>query len=114
MSEQARQLVPAAAVETTATTARLAAVAKFRELATRIESGELHGARVEWRHGLDVIKTVEVDRTQVRFNTLQAVPEVRTSLDAREVPFRLSKPGLLAYIDDLVVEIERLKLKCGE
>lgn len=41
--------------------ARAQAVAKFRELADRLESGELRGARVCWRDGRSYIEVVEVD-----------------------------------------------------
>ncbi len=34
------------------------AVAKFRELADKLESGELQGARVQWRDGLPEMETV--------------------------------------------------------
>jgi len=48
--------------------ARAVAVAKFRELADRLESGELHGARVQWRDGLAVIEAVELGDDAVRFS----------------------------------------------
>lgn len=41
------------------TDARAMAVAEFRALADRLESGELYGARVEWREGLDHVVAVE-------------------------------------------------------
>ena len=46
-------------------TARMAAVAKFRELADRLESGELDGARIQWRDGLHHVETVELDGRHV-------------------------------------------------
>lgn len=42
--------------------ARGTAVAKFRELADRLESGELAGARVQWGAHLDHIEVVELDK----------------------------------------------------
>lgn len=45
---------------------RAAAAAKFRELADRLESGELHAARVSWRDGRDYVETVERDETSCR------------------------------------------------
>ena len=50
---------------------RAAAVAKFRELADKLESGELEGARVEWRPELP-IEWVELDyhAGEVRFRTI--------------------------------------------
>lgn len=55
---------------------RAIAVAKFRELADRLEAGEIHGARCEWRVNGAAMVTVELDEREVRF--------VRTELrDAR-------------------------------
>jgi hypothetical protein len=50
---------------------RALAVAKFLELADRLESGELDGARVSWRDYLLELISVEVDRRngQVRLIT---------------------------------------------
>jgi hypothetical protein len=42
------------------------AVAKFRELADRLESGELAGARVQWRDGLPEMETVTMDGETVQ------------------------------------------------
>jgi hypothetical protein len=42
------------------------AVAKFRELADRLESGELAGARVQWRDGLPEMETVTMDGKTVQ------------------------------------------------
>jgi len=50
----------AAESETENRLARVIAVAKFRELADRLERGELNGARVQWREGSDVIEVVEL------------------------------------------------------
>lgn len=41
------------------TDARTMAVELFRDLANRLESGELYGARVEWREGLAFVVRVE-------------------------------------------------------
>jgi hypothetical protein len=46
-------------------TARAAVVAQFRELADRIERGELRGARIQWREGMHHTETVELTETQV-------------------------------------------------
>lgn len=46
--------------------ARAIAIAKFRELANKLESGELAGARVEWRDNYGAesqMVTVELDRS---------------------------------------------------
>jgi hypothetical protein len=43
-----------------AASARAGAVAKFRELADRIERGELDGARAQWRAGLHALEVVEI------------------------------------------------------
>ena len=45
---------------------RAAAVAKFREMADKLESGELQGARVQWRDGLPEMETVTMTDTQVQ------------------------------------------------
>ncbi len=42
------------------TSLRPQAVAKLRELADRLESGELAGARVQWSERVDAIEVVEV------------------------------------------------------
>jgi len=44
-----------------APTARQAAAAKFRQLADRLENGDLDGARIQWRDGLDHVEVVEVE-----------------------------------------------------
>lgn len=57
-----------------APTARAAAVRKMREVASRIETGDLRGGRVEWRDGLEHIVTVELSATKVvlrRFRWVQ-------------------------------------------
>lgn len=41
--------------------ARALAVAKFRDLANKLESGELDGARVQWRNGSPDMEVVEMD-----------------------------------------------------
>jgi len=38
---------------------RAQAVAKFREMADRLESGELRAARIQWREGLEYVEIVE-------------------------------------------------------
>jgi hypothetical protein len=48
---------------------RRVAVEKFRELANRLASGELDGARVEWREGAGEMVVVElVAGTEVRLS----------------------------------------------
>jgi hypothetical protein len=119
----AASVLPIVPSEVTRTGAepREAAIAKFRELADRLERGELHGARCEWRHGLDVITTVEVDAKQVRYNKIKAGSERRTRLDAKELPFIASRAALLAEIDAMVgliesrdAELEKLRAKLAE
>lgn len=79
-------------------------VLKMRELADRLESGELHGSRIQWRHGLETIEYVEVDGKEVRFRTVLAKNLTITDpLDSAPVQ------DLLAYIDTLVAENERLE-----
>lgn len=48
---------------------RTEAVRIFRDLADRIERGDLRGARVEWREGLGHVEAVELDERagEVRF-----------------------------------------------
>jgi len=46
---------------------RAVAVAKFRELADKLECGELDGARVQWRDGLPEMETVTMDGETVQF-----------------------------------------------
>jgi hypothetical protein len=46
---------------------RAVAVAKFRELADKLESGELDGARVQWLSGSGNMETVTRDATSVQF-----------------------------------------------
>lgn len=65
---QAMKIVPTE-VKHEAGDARAVAVAKFRELADRLERNELRGARVEWREGAVGIVAVELDETEVRFQT---------------------------------------------
>jgi hypothetical protein len=43
-----------------APSARAAFVAKLREYADRIESGEMRGVRTQWRDGLNHIESVEL------------------------------------------------------
>jgi len=93
---------------------RTAAVATFRDLAARIESGQLHGARVQWRHGTTVIETVEMDATQVRYNAVACDAPQPTALDAKEVPFNVTKAQLLAEIDRLIGENEALRAQIEE
>jgi len=45
---------------------RAVAVAKFRELADKLESGELDGARVQWIDGALNMETVTIDATTVQ------------------------------------------------
>jgi hypothetical protein len=63
-------------VEYTDNDMRAAAVAKFRELADKLESGELGGARVQWRPELH-IEWVELDyiNGEVRFRTMTEDPD---------------------------------------
>lgn len=51
-------------------TPREQAVAKFRELADRLESGELFAARVSWRDGRDYVEYVEGDDRSVTLRRL--------------------------------------------
>ncbi|HEU4544334.1 MAG TPA: hypothetical protein VFR23_24600 [Jiangellaceae bacterium] len=56
---------------------RAIAVAKFRELADRLESGELDGARVQWldTHGLLVeVEDAEGNRRQIRLEDGDVLP----------------------------------------
>jgi hypothetical protein len=46
---------------------RSEAVAKFRELADRLESGELAGARVQWSERVDYVEIVEVEYTATEY-----------------------------------------------
>jgi len=46
-------------LEIVAPDARAAAVAKFRQIADRIESGYLWSARAQWRDGITTIECVE-------------------------------------------------------
>lgn len=93
-------------VDQTEDAPRTAAIRKFRELADRLESGELHGARVQWRHGLDTIEFVELDDREVRFRALTA-----TDMPAPRILDHAPVSELIAYIDTLCGEIERLKQK---
>lgn len=70
---KAMKIVPTP-VETLSGDARAVAVRKFRELADLLESGELQGARVQWRDGLDRIEYVEMTDQDVRFR-VQKVEE---------------------------------------
>lgn len=45
---------------------RVVAVAKFRELADKLESGELDGARVQWLQGALNMETVTIDANRVQ------------------------------------------------
>lgn len=49
--------------------ARAIAVAKFRELADKLESGELVGARCQWRDGDPDMQLVTVDDSKVQLIT---------------------------------------------
>lgn len=40
---------------------RVAAARMFRELANKIERGDLDGGRIQWRVGLDHVEMVELD-----------------------------------------------------
>lgn len=113
MTAKPLPIVPAP-VGRTALDPRAAAVAKYREVADRIESGQLHGARVEWRHGLKTIRAVEVDRDQVRYTEVVAGADALTSLDAKELPFDVTKAQLLAVIDTLVGQVEELQARLQE
>jgi hypothetical protein len=55
---------------------RAVAVAKFRELADKLESGELDGARVQWRDGLPVMETVTMDHEKVQLTQFAILGEV--------------------------------------
>lgn len=52
--------------EVAVTPLRDLAVAKFRELADKLESGELDGVRCEWREGSEEIVIVEMSSDTVR------------------------------------------------
>jgi len=46
---------------------RAAAVAKFRELADRLESGELAGARAAWSERRSAVEVVEVEYSDTEY-----------------------------------------------
>lgn len=73
MGNAALKMVPAPVQVVRSSSALAVAVAKFRELADKLESGELAGARVQWRDGLDHVECVELDHEagQVRFARVQ-------------------------------------------
>jgi hypothetical protein len=78
MGNAAMKIVPAPVQTVRSDNARAVAVAKFRELADKLESGELEGARVQWREGVDYIECVELDysKKQARFARVQIEEEV--------------------------------------
>ena len=59
--------------ESTAGSLRELAIAKLRELAYKLESGELNGARCEWREGSDEIIVVELASDTVRLRRYRHV-----------------------------------------
>jgi hypothetical protein len=59
--------------ESTAGSLRELAIAKLRELADKLESGELNGARCEWREGSDEIIVVELAPDTVRLRRYRHV-----------------------------------------
>ena len=73
MVASALKLVPTLVETLSVPSARAAAVAQFRELADRLEAGELEGARVEWRSGYPYLTYVELDyaRQQVRMRQVR-------------------------------------------
>jgi hypothetical protein len=78
MSNAAMKMTPTAVQSVRSGSARAVAVAKFRELADKLERGELEGARIQWREGLEHIECVELDYNtrQVRFTRVQIEEEV--------------------------------------
>jgi hypothetical protein len=75
-----------------ARSARAGAVAKFRDLADRLERGEIDGARAQWREGLHFVEVVEMRHVAPDDPMPGAVNLTRVEIDSPERPASPPEP----------------------
>lgn len=72
---------------------RAVAVAKFRELADRLERYEILGARIQWREGLTEIETVIVTENRAELRRESTVGADAEPVEVFQHGFRVIEGG---------------------